>query len=200
MKNYTIIRLVSILEDFFKILVCKLVDVNDLPLFPLYKSEASIPIGILNEMFQHEFTKGVLIANHFNFANYKEVNDVFTNLLRSHEQFAKTKFDFFGAIKKIYWYDPPMHPRGNAPNDEIWHKFEIMFEIRNDIIHHMKYANLPIQEIFFLCDHTLNIADIASYLSMLPEMNEIVRMLESKQTKMAEISQRDGVYIKRIIG
>jgi hypothetical protein len=111
---------------------------------------------------------------YFNFANYKQVNDVFTALLRSHEQFVKTKFDFFGAIKKIYWYDPPTHPRGKAPNDELWNKFEIMFDIRNDIIHHVKYANLPTQEIFFLCEHTLNIADIASYLSMLPEMNDSI--------------------------
>ena len=137
-KNYIVVRLVSILEDFFKGSVSLFVDRNNLPVSILFKGEVKIAMGVFNEMQTnkrtHSVTNGRIIANHFNFANIKEINWVFTELLEYNEKFKELNIDFLRAIKKIDWYDPLRIYKGSWSMAKNWNNFEKMFDIRNDII------------------------------------------------------------------
>lgn len=159
-KNYIIIRLVSILEDFFKTLVINMVDNYDLPLNVLWNDEAKVPISILNEMLSKKnlgmMMKGKIVANEFNFADAKKVNYVFTELLNTNEKFKEVNKEFFDAIKKHVWHDPYRNFKGTRSLEKNWRNFERMFDERNKIVHNMKTTDLSVKEIISLCDNTLN--------------------------------------------
>lgn len=70
--------------------------------------------------------KGKSVANEFNFANFKDINAVFTELLRSNEKFKELGVDFVSAIKKIDWYDPLKIFKGAWPIAKNWNNFEKM--------------------------------------------------------------------------
>jgi hypothetical protein len=80
------------------------------------------------------------------------VNSIFTELLRTDERFKDTGSDFFSAIKKIDWYDPLKIFKDAISMNKNWDNFENMFNLRNDIIHHMKDANLSIKQAVSLAD------------------------------------------------
>ena len=94
-KDYIIIRLVSILEDFFKTLVINMVDNYDLPLNVLWSGEVKMSISNLNKILSKknrgEMIKGQVVANEFNFADAKKVNYVFSELLQTNEKFKETR-------------------------------------------------------------------------------------------------------------
>jgi hypothetical protein len=78
LTNYVVIRLVSIMEDFFKGLVRRTIDEYDLPLSLLYKGHVKLPVGLSDDIFSNKNIgtpkKGQIVANEFNFANYEVIN------------------------------------------------------------------------------------------------------------------------------
>jgi hypothetical protein len=196
LKNYLVIRLVSIMEDFFKTLVKGTVDRYNLQLSLLYEGEVSMRLGILDEMLKRRnnkliLTRGQIVANEFNFANYEVINTKFTALLNSKEKFGELGIDFFSAIKKLEWYDPLEIFKGAKPMNENWDNFEKIFFVTNEIVHHMIDVNLSRDEIISLCDNTLNVMDAASFICMLSKMNKIVKIMKSQKTKREEIKEAE---------
>ena len=70
--------------------------------------------------------------------------------------------------------------------NENWDNFEKIFYTRNEIVHNMKDVNLSLKEIISLCDNALNVMEAASYIVMLSEMDEIVRIMKTRRTKREE--------------
>jgi hypothetical protein len=79
-----------------------------------------------------------------------------------------------------------------------WHNFERTFEIRNDIVHKMKEANLATPQMVSICDNALNVMEAASFVVMLSEMDEIVRIMKSKKTVREEIREVFGQYRRKL--
>jgi hypothetical protein len=187
LTNYVIIRLVSIMEDFFRALIKRAFDELDLPLSVIIKGNISIRVGLSDEIFSNKNIgtpkKGQILANEFNFAKYEDINKVFTEILNSNLKFKVLGMKFFSAIKKLGWYDPLQIFEVARPMQENWDNFKNIFFPRNEIVHHMVDANLSIDEILSLCDNTLNMMDAASYITMLTQMDEIAEIMQSQKTK-----------------
>jgi hypothetical protein len=199
LENYLIIRLVSIMENFFRDLIQQRVDEYNLSLNLFFQGHITIAVGRFNEMLgKKNITRGTIVANEFNFANYKEINDKFTDLLKSDEKFEKLGMDFFSAVKKIDWYDPYRIFKGAKSMNKNWDNFQKVFDIRNDIVHNMADANLSISQIASMSDNALNVMDAASYISMLSEMDRIIRIMKSRKTAKEAIRETFGQYRRKI--
>jgi hypothetical protein len=201
LTNFVIIRLVSIMEDFFKALIRRTFDEYDLPLSLVFKGIVTIRVGLSDEIFSNKnigtARKGQIVANEFNFANYEEVNTKFTELLNSNQKFKELGRDFFYAIKKLDWYDPLRIFDGARPMQENWDNFERIFSERNEIVHQMVDANLSLDDIISLCDNTLNMMDAASYITMLSEMDDIVTIMQSDKTKRQKNEEAEAEERRR---
>jgi hypothetical protein len=81
LKNYLIIRMISIFENYLKILIKERIDEYDISPSELYQGEAAAPIKLLDNLIssQSRITKGLIIANDFKFANLQVINKVFTS-------------------------------------------------------------------------------------------------------------------------
>lgn len=71
-------------------------------------------------------------------------------------------------------------------------------DIRNDIVHHMKDANLSILQIISLSDNTLNVMDAAGFIVMLSKIEEIARIIKNTKSIGDEIREVYWVY-RRIL-
>lgn len=192
LKNYLVIRLVSVMEDFFKTLVRERVDEYKIPISSLYSGEAKMSIHHLDELLSNKkkgtHTTGEIIANESSFANFREINTLFTKLLKSDKKFGRCGKDFLSGIKQLDWYNPYKEEFKRAKSlNKNWDNFQKTFDIRNDIVHRMKNAELSIHQIASLSDIALNAMDAASAITQLSEMDVIAKIMKSKKTLKEEI-------------
>jgi hypothetical protein len=202
LTHYLIIRLVSIMEYFFRNLIHQRIDEYNISLDKFLDGHVMIPVGRFDEMLGMRnkliLTRGQVVANEFNFANYKEINKIFTAFLKSNEKFDKLGIDFFSAVKKIDWHDPLRIFEGAVSMNKNWDNFQKLFDVRNNIVHDMADANLSAHQIASISDNALNVMDAASYITMLSEIDEIVRIMKSKKTLREEIREKFGQYRRKI--
>lgn len=201
LKNYLVIRLVSVMEDFFKTLVRERVDEYKIPLSLLYSGEAKMSIRHLDELLSNKKngtrTIGEIIANESSFANFMEINTLFTKLLKSDKKFGRCGKDFLSGIKQLDWYNPYKKKFSRAKSlNKNWDNFQKVFDVRNDIVHRMKNAELSIHQIASLSDNALNAMDAASAITQLSEIDVIVKIMKSNNTLKEEILE-DKKRIKK---
>lgn len=127
-KNYIIIRTVSIIENYFKNTIREIVDKHDLQVTGIFpKDEILIPLNELHEIKNEKITKGRILAYAVNFQNFNQINKVITNLL-SINDFNKSineyKHSFQFTEGKAIWFE--------------FKKIHELFEIRHKIIHELE--------------------------------------------------------------
>jgi hypothetical protein len=152
LKNYLIIRLVSIMEIYFQNLVVRLVDDYDLPLNNLFKNEnVNIPLSIFDKI--KKFSKGKIIATNLRFQSRLEINEVFSSLL---------DYKFIEQIKKqTVKEDPP------NPFIRNWDKFLEIFDERHLIIHALdsveKYSKKQMRQIIEAAEMFTVLTNVLAY-------------------------------------
>lgn len=138
LKNYFIIRVVTILEVFFNELVVKLIDEYCLPYKKLFDDDlVQISLSRFEEIKTGKITKGKIIASNFNFQKKEDINKVITNLIG---------IPFFDKIRNLY--------RIGTENNKFVQNWDTFFEIVNDrhklvhtLSHKPKYSVKEMKEI-----------------------------------------------------
>lgn len=166
-KNYVIIRLVSMMEIFFTNQARRIVDEQQLDISDLVDEKS------LQEALSKGQSKGQLIATNFDFARYSEISRVFSKFLI---------IDFFGTVKALDARDRYWYVVGAISMDKNWDKFQDMFELRNDIVHEMKNADMKNRDIRSLCDNVMNVIDAAFWIFH----SEFPKYEQALVTKMRE--------------
>lgn len=116
LKNYFVIRTVTILEVFFNELVVKLIDVYNLPYKKLFDDDlVQISLSRFEEIKTGKMTEGKIIASNFNFQEKGQINKVITNLIN---------LPFFDTIGNLY--------RIGTENNKFVQNWDNFFEIVNE--------------------------------------------------------------------
>ena len=122
LKIYFIIRMITLLENFFGSLAVRLVDIYNCPINNLFDdNNIQIPIQNLDEIKKHDVTKGKIIASSFNFQTRHDINHVFSILL---------EIKFLDEVKSI-----PMAKRYRNNKFVKWDKYLDLFSLRHKIVH-----------------------------------------------------------------
>lgn len=149
LRNYVIIRLVSLMECFFSNIARRMVDEQKLDVTSLVDHKS------LQEVIEKGLTVGQLVATNFDFTNYSTISKFFSKLLQ---------LDFFKTVQALDKRDRYWFVVGAISLDKNWSEFERMFELRNDIVHAMKNATLSNRAIRSLCDNTMNVMEAAIWI------------------------------------
>jgi hypothetical protein len=90
----------------------------------------------------------------FDYANYDQIQYSVSGLLDLD--------DFFGTVRALDKGDPYKYVIGAILLEKNFEEFKAMFDLRNDIVHGMKDANLSNRKLSSLADNTMNVLDAAS--------------------------------------
>lgn len=140
LTNYVVIRLVSIIESYFRNSVRELIDSE---LFDakglLVNDEIIISLLDLDSIKQNSrITKGRIIVNSINFQNLDKINEVVSQIMGGEKYFTRFNkmMEDFETTKKIRMLGKKQTKKENEkPFD--WKEFRELFDNRHDIIHRM---------------------------------------------------------------
>lgn len=139
LKNYLVIRLVTVLETFFRNKTIKIIDENNFEISGLFnKGELTIALSDFEEIQKTEFTKGRIVATNFNFQNINEINFVYSKLLG---------VDFLETVKQATTLKELLDNGTEVTRDLLpslysnWTELLGIFQIRNEIIHNIRSVN-----------------------------------------------------------
>jgi hypothetical protein len=112
---------------------------------------------------------GLHTSSNYNFGSIEQIDDVFSKLLNTNNDFKSKNMTFLKAVEKsdstndyrIYkeYKTKPLYKN--------WNNFIEMFESRNKLIHGISYIKLSNGKIATLCDNTITFLDIAIALCMM---------------------------------
>ncbi|MCH7648007.1 MAG: hypothetical protein IIA83_05315, partial [Thaumarchaeota archaeon] len=127
--SYAIIRLVSIIDNYFAKTVQEYVDEHNFGISDLFdNNEVTVSLSRIDQIRTKNLTKGQIIATSFNFQNPSEINTVMSKLIGD---------NFFELVKWSVKYHT-FHKKSEKREEELlknWDKFLRMFQIRNEIVH-----------------------------------------------------------------
>ncbi|SMH70348.1 hypothetical protein [Candidatus Nitrosotalea okcheonensis] len=134
LKNYLIIRLVSLIESFCKDLTRKIIDGYHLePKGIFEKDEIKISILDLDEIKKNEkITVGRIISKEINFQNPQEIDFVFSKLICD---------SFFSQVKERANTKMFSMKKDGVDYFFNWDDFHELFKIRHGLIHEMSDVN-----------------------------------------------------------
>ncbi len=147
--NYLIIRLVSMMEYFFSNKVAKIVDERDLDASRILDEES------LEEQKKQGHAAGQIVLSTFSYENYDQIQYVFSALL---------DLDFFGTVRALDSGNPYKYVKGAISLEKNFEEFKAIFDLRHEIVHGMKDANLSIRKFSSLVNNTINVLDAASWI------------------------------------
>ena len=156
-RNYLIIRLVTMIETYFRSMVRMTIDTLQFEFMGIFPNdEIKISLLDLKEIKKNEkITEGRIISSSFNFQNLDEIDSVMSKL------FGKS---FFGEIsKKITKYSfSKMHPKGYGFD---WKEIRELFQIRHDVVHRMENVqNLNEQKLLRFTSHALVLCSLSQII------------------------------------
>jgi len=166
LKNYIIIRLVTLLELYFQNHVVNLIDHYDLKHNDLFTDDKiSISLSSLDKL--QNATKGKIIATSLQFHSPSDINKIFSKLLNE---------EFLVKIKKF-------NVKEDTPNPfvENWDKFFDIFNERHKIVHSLysckKYNKKQIRQI----------VDAAEWLTVLSNIVIMGKIFETHEPSFKKI-------------
>jgi hypothetical protein len=167
LENYLVIRLVSMIEYFFSNIVRRMVDERKLDVSKFFDEKS------LEEKMKEGRTADQIAVSTFVYANYDQIQYSVSGLLDLD--------DFFGTGRALDKGDPYKYVIGAILLEKNFEEFKEMFDLRNDIVHGMKDANLSIsnRKLSSLADNTMNVLDAASWICH-PKFFEIDKELVNK--------------------
>lgn len=150
LKRYIVIRIVTILESFFKDLVVDLIDDFNSKYDDLFgESIVSLPLSSLDDIHGKKITKGQIISASLNLQKISDIDEVFSTLIVP---------NFLKTLKSYKISKPSNSFTQN------WDKFSHIFDLRHDVVHNyetiVNYSNKQMREI-------IDSADIFSMLSLI---------------------------------
>ena len=125
MKNYVIIRLVSLIEYHLKALISELIDnLNINPKRILESESISIELNVLLNFKSKQYTRGKIIIAHLDKMNANQIKKILSRINR---------LDYFG------WYSSLMRTfSSDVPKKAFYDQYVFeLYKHRNDIIHNM---------------------------------------------------------------
>ena len=140
LKNYFVIRLVTIVEDYFKNELSRFIDDYKIDISKITGTdEVILPLSKISEMKNGNVTKGKIVVANFNFENPRVIDEVVSSII-------ETKF--FSLVKK-FCQEHKVHDLASTPPDtEIleketdlvknWNEFISIFDLRNKVAHSTK--------------------------------------------------------------
>jgi len=169
LKNYMIIRLVTLLELYFQNHVVNLIDHYNLKHNDLFSDDKiSISLSSLDKL--QNVTKGKIIATSLQFQSSSNINDIFSKLLNE---------EFLTKIKKFNVKEDPPNPFV-----ENWDKFFEIFNERYKIVHTLysceKYSKKQIRQI----------VDAAEWLTVLSNIVIMGKIFETHEESFKEIQPK----------
>jgi len=172
-KKYIIINLVTIIEDSFKGILKKQIDVyngNVESLFPA--PYISIPISVFDSIKKDGFTKGAIIASNFNLQNPTVIDQTMSKVLNLNffetiQEICSRKPDKEILIHDPYAVDADVSAFAESRNQlaDTWTNFFELFDFRNRIIHSLSDIEIDKQEINCWITDTFWFIQIAEALS-----------------------------------
>jgi hypothetical protein len=156
LQNYLVMRLVSMTDYYFTNIVRRLVDERKLDASKLFKEKS-----LQEEVNNAKYTEAQIVATHFNYSNYDDIQKVLSELLR---------FDFMAKIIELDRIYNFTYIKGGILLHENWDEFRKIFDLRDDIAHEMKDSNLSKEQVLSLADNTMIFLDAASWICH-PEFN-----------------------------
>lgn len=179
-EKYLIISCVSLIEFFMKRKIRKAVDTQNLDpsIFNLSK--------VYTKMKRQNptITKGECVAINLGFTNAININDNATIILNSDPKFKALNLDFMTAIKKIDRFDPLKYIKGLRVRaiSYNFNNFKLMFKMRKEIVHEMKYQKISLNKLGGFCDNTMNFLDAADFIFKISSRDDVVARLKSNKT------------------
>jgi hypothetical protein len=178
-EKYLIVSCVSVIEYFIKRKMRKSVDTQniDISYFNLSKKYEKRKLGHPN------ITVGEFIAVNYDFTNLYTINTIATDVLNYDLKFKALNIEFLDAVKKIDWFDPYKYVKKLRVR-AIYHSrnFELMFKMRNEIVHEMRYRKIELPKLGAFCDNTMNFLDAADFIFDISSRNDVIARLKSNKT------------------
>jgi hypothetical protein len=163
MKNYVMIRLVSIVEFNLKAFVSKLIDDLDLKPEEILRDDSiSINLDILQNFKSDFYSKGRIITASLDKMNPGLIYSIMSRI---------NHLDFF------CWYDALMQPH----QGKTWTQFNDLYAKRNDMIHNLVDVD---DSIPVLRDKVIQFHDFVYFLFIFTEMNIGINVKKEPESKI----------------
>ena len=191
--------MISIFENYFKILVKERINEYNTSLSTFYQGEQKASITLFDNLLSGHtrITKGLIVANDFNFGNPHVVNYIFTRLLQSKKELSKIGVDFFELMRLYDMNDPHKYIKGTKYLHVNWYDFLDVFEIRNKIIHGAENSGLSIRRITSFCSNAMEAMDIASHISRTSEYKDFIDTIEKQRKQLTKLKQEEAIRKSR---
>ena len=163
MKNYVMVRLVSIIEFNLKAFVSELID--DLDLKPgeiLIDDSISINLDVLQNFKSEFFTKGRIITASLDKMNPGIIYGIMNRV---------NHLDYFD------WYDALIQPH----QGKTWTQFKDLYKKRNDVIHNLVDVD---DSIPVLRKKVIQFHDFVYFLFIFTEMNIAINVKKEPESKI----------------
>jgi len=203
-KKYIIINLVTIIEDSFKGILKKQIDVYNGNVKFLFRGpDILIPLSIFDSIRKDSFTKGDIIASNFNLQNPTVIDETMSKVLN---------LKFFETLKEIcelkpdetileydhYAVDEGLFDWAKDRNDlaDRWEFFLELFDNRNKFVHNLTDIDVDSKTLekfitdtfsFILISSTLSIAVGAIRNESFKELEELDILFGIKPSKIKNL-------------
>jgi hypothetical protein len=162
-RKFLLVTNVSIIEEVLLRLLAKTIDDNNITLSTFGNKIVK----------SYDISKGRSIGIHtsscYNFGSIEQIDDAFSKLLNTNNNFKSKNMTFLKAVEKSdSTNDYRIYKQYKTkPLYKNWNDFTEMFESRNKLIHGMSYIKSSNGKIATLCDNTITFLDIAIALCMM---------------------------------
>ena len=170
MKNYVLVRLISIIEFHLKGLVSNLIDELDIKTQDILRDE-SIPLklDVLDHLESEKMTKGNMISAFLDIMNPGKVYAIMSKV---------NKLDFFE------WYQEIKSINSSKSTEKVFDEISYVYALRNDIVHNLKDVEDSTDELVELID---GLENYTNDINMYSRLNLFIYELnKDKQEIIAE--------------
>ena len=133
MKDYVIIRLVSLIEYNLKAFISDIIDEHDVnPKRIMPYDQISINLDVLQRFKSEEYTAGRIIIAHFDRMNPKLIYQVMSRINR---------------LEYFKWYDSIINIITAEKPDDFYETLKDLYRKRNDVVHNLISIDVGVKEL-----------------------------------------------------
>jgi hypothetical protein len=185
LKKYLIIACVSLIDDFLRHLIRRVIDQYGIGISSLSMIKTPTEIEAIKKVSEYakktnkKITKGEYVSAFSNCTNKDTIDQLFSELLYIDKNFRKLNMGFFEAIKKV---DSLMSlfrfVKGPRSLSRTWHDFINIFELRTAVVHEMKEIDISDRRLKEYCNNTMTFLSAAIFVVDPMQRDDVIHLLK----------------------
>jgi len=181
LKYYLVIRYVSVIDNFFHVLVKHNFDLRDIPLDYLFKK---------TELPKTEFSRGTVISSQFKFQNWSTINRVMSDIIGEGLDFTET-FKRFITNRDINLNFDRFVAKQQLEN--IWDAIESVFDYRHRMAHSIETIEIDARTV-----RALRI-ELETFFYVVIQMCICAEKLENENVTSTEYQEKFDNELEKLV-